>query len=97
MQPGFPREQAAVVNCWVLSWSEKVLATCGPVPFCLPVSVTPELTLSNDPVTLVIRLVTLAVASPLVLPTVCGGNPDGGVYGCRGAALHRALNHSTLG
>jgi hypothetical protein len=38
-----------------LSWSEKVFATGEPEPFCWPLSVAPELTLSNDPVALEIR------------------------------------------
>lgn len=88
--------QVEVVKKFVLSWSEKVLATGGGAPFTSPLSLVTSPTLSKDPTAEDMRPETWAEKS-LPFPTVAGRGPRAGGYGRGGAVVHGTSCHSVLG
>src|SRR5580704_9690853 len=85
-----------VLKKFEFSCSEKVLATCGPVPPTCPASVVTPLTLSKEPTALDMWPVTWATTS-LPLPTVSGRAPAAGGYGRTGAFVQGISCHSVFG
>ncbi len=75
-QAGFGEPaQTVELKKLVLSWSEKVLATCPPTPPTTPLSVAPAVTLSKEPVAAEIRPELTRAEKSTPLPTVWGLSP----------------------